>query len=401
METATHSFASRRPAAGGLPQFHLPAPNLDSQIPRVTGSDGLSPLASSINSSSSQSSHAAVTPYSSQGSWAVPGGSSYTYGSMSSAGPTGVMHHNYHRPLHSPTASAYTHRSNQAPAPTDNFTAPPNDNVSPPFPLPMSGGNYNHSHIMSQSPFSSGLQTPILGTQTSQPPTPSTSAPSDSYTRPPPTPSYYAPPSTTPQQPSYSSYASTQPSPTHPSPTTTGPLSRAIPSLSAQHSPMQAPPPYGSRSYSYPSIPHTGIGGPVLSNMGNPGGAIAIMGTINSMPHGYPPHLGHHGVFHHGQPTAQQERPFKCDVCTQSFNRNHDLKRHKRIHLAVKPFPCTDCEKAFSRKDALKRHRLVKGCGGGKRSPTSPDEGSPKEEAIKIESDGAARSGRGIKEELV
>ncbi|CAG8494778.1 4674_t:CDS:2 [Ambispora gerdemannii] len=34
------------------------------------------------------------------------------------------------------------------------------------------------------------------------------------------------------------------------------------------------------------------------------------------------------------------DRPFKCDQCPQSFNRNHDLKRHKRIHLAVKPYPC-------------------------------------------------------------
>ncbi|CAB4461750.1 unnamed protein product [Rhizophagus irregularis] len=56
------------------------------------------------------------------------------------------------------------------------------------------------------------------------------------------------------------------------------------------------------------------------------------------------------------------DRPFKCDQCPQSFNRNHDLKRHKRIHLAVKPYPCQYCEKQFSRKDALKRHVLVKGC---------------------------------------
>jgi uncharacterized Zn-finger protein len=56
------------------------------------------------------------------------------------------------------------------------------------------------------------------------------------------------------------------------------------------------------------------------------------------------------------------DRPFKCDQCPQSFNRNHDLKRHKRIHLAVKPYPCAHCEKQFSRKDALKRHILVKGC---------------------------------------
>ncbi|CAG8577110.1 3176_t:CDS:2 [Acaulospora morrowiae] len=56
------------------------------------------------------------------------------------------------------------------------------------------------------------------------------------------------------------------------------------------------------------------------------------------------------------------DRPFKCDQCPQSFNRNHDLKRHKRIHLAVKPYPCQYCRKQFSRKDALKRHILVKGC---------------------------------------
>lgn len=51
---------------------------------------------------------------------------------------------------------------------------------------------------------------------------------------------------------------------------------------------------------------------------------------------------------------VQNDRPFKCDECPQSFNRNHDLKRHKRIHLAVKPFPCLYCDKSFSRKDALK-----------------------------------------------
>lgn len=79
--------------------------------------------------------------------------------------------------------------------------------------------------------------------------------------------------------------------------------------------------------------------------------------------------------------TMLADRPFKCDVCIQSFIRNHDLKRHKRIHLAVKPFPCGFCDKSFSRKDALKvnyasisythwintnlsqRHILVKGCG--------------------------------------
>ena len=68
------------------------------------------------------------------------------------------------------------------------------------------------------------------------------------------------------------------------------------------------------------------------------------------------------------------DRPFKCDECVQSFNRNHDLKRHKRIHLAVKPFGCDKCGKTFSRKDALRRHWLVKGCRGedGATAPIVP-----------------------------
>ncbi|KAK9382157.1 uncharacterized protein V2V93DRAFT_357778 [Kockiozyma suomiensis] len=89
----------------------------------------------------------------------------------------------------------------------------------------------------------------------------------------------------------------------------------------------------------------------------------------------YPPPLSHlpppHMHPHMQQQQAPlQDRPFKCDQCLQSFNRNHDLKRHKRIHLDVKPFPCANCDKTFSRKDALKRHTLVKGCGGGRASPT-------------------------------
>ncbi|KAL1919376.1 uncharacterized protein VTP21DRAFT_2069 [Calcarisporiella thermophila] len=59
----------------------------------------------------------------------------------------------------------------------------------------------------------------------------------------------------------------------------------------------------------------------------------------------------------------QQDRPYRCDKCPQSFTRNHDLKRHKRIHLDVKPYPCEFCGKPFSRRDALKRHHLVKKCG--------------------------------------
>ncbi|CAK7206662.1 hypothetical protein SEUCBS139899_009466 [Sporothrix eucalyptigena] len=200
-----------------------------------------------------------------------------------------------------------------------------------------------------------------------------------------------------------------------PSPTHAGNSMRPIPPpLPSQASmPGLAPPPLGSSGgrgyspYSYHGSappPSPGLSGPMMSNpggqmtlvsnmgmpygsgAGSPGGGPVGPGSSylgrgrpllyshNSLhaPHLNPHQIGNHqlpGIFggkgHHGPggPTAVHERPFKCDQCPQSFNRNHDLKRHKRIHLAVKPFPCNYCEKSFSRKDALKRHRLVKGCG--------------------------------------
>ncbi|GAB1318286.1 transcriptional regulator of sulfur amino acid metabolism [Madurella fahalii] len=69
---------------------------------------------------------------------------------------------------------------------------------------------------------------------------------------------------------------------------------------------------------------------------------------------------------------THQHRPFKCNVCSQRFSRNHDLKRHERIHVAAKPFQCDRCHKYFSRKDALKRHSLVKACVERKPGPPNP-----------------------------
>ena len=86
-----------------------------------------------------------------------------------------------------------------------------------------------------------------------------------------------------------------------------------------------------------------------------PGFNSGLVASMQQMYGGHPPHAMHGmgvGVGVGVGPT--NDRPFKCDKCGQSFNRNHDLKRHSRIHLAVKPYPCHSCDKQFSRKDALK-----------------------------------------------
>ncbi|KAL4951265.1 hypothetical protein BDW69DRAFT_41633 [Aspergillus filifer] len=133
------------------------------------------------------------------------------------------------------------------------------------------------------------------------------------------------------------------------------------------------PPPPSHLGYPprpWPSYSLPAMAGPVMSNVQNPGGQMSLMGPMQggmlpgfnsghvaNMQHLYG---GHPPPLHAAGPS--NDRPFKCDKCPQSFNRNHDLKRHARIHLAVKPYPCPKCEKQFSRKDALKRHQLVKGC---------------------------------------
>jgi uncharacterized Zn-finger protein len=53
-------------------------------------------------------------------------------------------------------------------------------------------------------------------------------------------------------------------------------------------------------------------------------------------------------------------RPYSCDLCALSFNRQHDLKRHRETHTgAKKPYLCNrGCGKTFTRKDALKHHQV-------------------------------------------
>lgn len=57
-----------------------------------------------------------------------------------------------------------------------------------------------------------------------------------------------------------------------------------------------------------------------------------------------------------GSQGSAGRREFTCEICSKSFSRNYDLKRHKRMHEGLKPFVCECCLRPFSRQDALQRH---------------------------------------------
>ncbi|KID72641.1 Zinc finger, C2H2-type/integrase, DNA-binding protein, partial [Metarhizium brunneum ARSEF 3297] len=381
------SFSSRRSAAGSLPPFSLPPPN---EVPSMAlfthrpsspfgffpsspltsspgASDGLSPGLSSVNTASSQGSQAHGNmqyTYSANvhGTWPTPGTSNYSVGGTSPDQSYGGHRSSiYGQP---PTMGFGNPRSSQSPATGgEGLPPPPFNGVHQPFQTSISGGGgsggQDGHHISGQAPPQGAM---LSSTQ----PHAAGSAPAPvdpySHSRPPSNPSYY-PASSATQQASFSSYAGPQ----QPSPTGTSPGSRGL-----GHSAM-APPyrPYGSYQ------PLTTMNGPVMSNIHQPGSQLSMIPAM-----GVPPGYNHQMMYgHHPQPQPQSERPFKCDQCTQSFSRNHDLKRHKRIHLAVKPFPCSFCSKSFSRKDALKRHRLVKGCENKSNEAAAADDAAAQERA--------------------
>ena len=114
--------------------------------------------------------------------------------------------------------------------------------------------------------------------------------------------------------------------------------------------PHPHPPPHSMPPYATPQSPHP-----------------------NGMPVQHPPHSAQYAAqaayAHHQQQQAAMDaasqypaspqRPFSCDMCALSFNRQHDLKRHRDTHTGEKPFLCNGgCGKTFTRKDALKRHQV-------------------------------------------
>ncbi|KAK5115401.1 hypothetical protein LTR85_009861 [Meristemomyces frigidus] len=328
--------------------------------PSNSSADGLTPGSSALTTGSSLSNQGSMPSYTQNGSamWAPPSSSSTTtYGFHQSAPPPQFSQ----RPLFSPSLNSII-RGTNSPSGSDVLPPPPYElpqyQSSMPMPAP-SLQTLPHQQQMNSNSMMGG-QTPVSASVTQ----PSPVHAQEPFSRPPPTPTYYgSQPSSTPQQPNFP--YSSGPSPIQQSPVSAGAPLKMSPVNGQGHMPPlhhQPPPPQYThqRPYSYP--------GPVLSNINNPGGQLALVG---GMPHGMMGpgyNSGHaasmHNVYGHPQQANQHnDRPFRCDQCPQSFNRNHDLKRHKRIHLAVKPFPCGHCDKSFSRKDALKRHVLVKGCG--------------------------------------
>ncbi|KAK7039770.1 hypothetical protein R3P38DRAFT_2514509 [Favolaschia claudopus] len=109
---------------------------------------------------------------------------------------------------------------------------------------------------------------------------------------------------------------------------------------------------YGRRSsdsYYSPSSPHY-RGPPSPAIKCEPGPAPPLHGIYGSF---VPPPQ------HAGDYPATPARPYACDACPLSFERHHDLKRHRLTHAGERPYVCNGgCDKTFTRKDALKRHQV-------------------------------------------
>ncbi|KAJ2957256.1 hypothetical protein NUW54_g14612 [Trametes sanguinea] len=112
-----------------------------------------------------------------------------------------------------------------------------------------------------------------------------------------------------------------------------------------QHSP--------SHAYSQGQAMSPSYGAPLASSP-QPPSAMTNMATAQ-----YASHPAYAQQVNASQYPASPPRPFACDMCALSFNRQHDLKRHRDTHTGEKPFFCNGgCGKTFTRKDALKRHQV-------------------------------------------
>lgn len=395
------SLTARRPAANSLPSFELPPPQpLQSRYlsysatqsqppsapvnvsslsnlltpPTQMPGDSHSPLSAGGHSGNSPTATNGTPSYGPNSYWPPtgPGANPFSLGSgtIPQSWGQGSMASTLNRPMFSPHTNVLARNNSNSPSASEGLPHPPHYDLSPlppPFPpsIPMSTSAHlsnmagqqaaPQGFINPQNPVSSATTQPAQVVHSSE----------HYLQRPPPTPSYYNPSQTSASH-HQSQYASAYANDA----SVQGPLGG--PHQGARMSPVNGqlpnlqPPslPLGNgyvRPYPpYPLPPASGanMANPIMSNVHNPGAQMHMVG--GGMPGGVLPtfNSGHSAQLQQLYGGANQappnDRPFKCDQCPQSFNRNHDLKRHKRIHLAVKPFPCGNCEKSFSRKDALK-----------------------------------------------
>jgi len=376
MGPGQESFTARRPNAFNLSNnFELPPPQLPGlhqkfqsfpsihshhptasltsvgnllTPPSNSSADGISPSSSGVTSAGSHSTIPPYTPSGSGGMWPPLNTGSNPYGSQSGSTPQSF---GQGRGLYSPSLNSLV-RGNNSPG-ANELLHPPYEvqhyqGVSMPMSAPSLPALQQQQHQQHYGSTMMGGQPPV--TQASP-----VSA-QEAFSRAPPTPTYYsqsAPPSAAPQQGSFAYPHG--PSPVQQSPVSAGGATQRSPvnGHGPIPSPQQQQQPY-QRPYTYP------LPGAVLSNVNNPGGHMQMVGGMpHQMVHDF--NSGHAAQMQqmYQQSAPQNDRPFRCDQCPQSFNRNHDLKRHKRIHLAVKPFPCGHCDKSFSRKDALKVRTIL------------------------------------------
>lgn len=340
--------------------------------------DVLSPISSSANSNSAGS-HSGVAPYTPVGGfWPPPGpaGSGSPYG-FNNGGPGSLSNFGTQAPsfpsrsMFSPSSlSSLGRNHSNSPSAGEGLSLPPPpyDLSLPPFPtsMPMSAlGAPMASSLPDLAVQQRAMQNALMSTQAASTgastPSSTVNAP-ESYQnqnqRLPPTPSFYggSHPASAPAH--QTTFPNSFNGGSQASPASAGAAPRMQSMSGASHHPPTLHPAPASLSNHYPrplsySLP--AMSGPIMSNLHSPGSQMSLVGggMSGGLMSGYQGMPQVYGA--HAQAQQQQnDRPFKCDQCPQSFNRNHDLKRHKRIHLAVKPFPCGHCEKSFSRKDALK-----------------------------------------------